>query len=303
MATRNLASNIDNTTNRVVAFFSRREDAYRALSDLKQAGFSSDQIGLAVGHEGEGSGEATSMRESGDATSTREYDSSFWQKVKDFFSGEDHDEHTDFGDVASPMGWTDDRYEYYQRGISSGGAVLTVSGDRIAEARTILQRDGGDLRESGFESNSTGRSMRTASDVSGTEGERRIQLRGEMLRTYKERVQRGEVRLRKEVVTENQSVQVPVTREELVIERTPGSGQVTGEIGRDEEIRVPLSEERVRVEKQPVVNEEVRVGKRQVQSNKEVSDKVRHEELRVEQEGNVDAPESNAPANRKNRVA
>jgi uncharacterized protein (TIGR02271 family) len=58
----------------------------------------------------------------------------------------------------------------------------------------------------------------------------------------------------------------------------------------------------VRVEKQPVVNEEVRVGKRQVQSNKEVSDNVRHEELRVEKEGNVDAPE-NKGTNRKNRVA
>ncbi|MFL6443816.1 MAG: YsnF/AvaK domain-containing protein [Candidatus Sulfotelmatobacter sp.] len=294
MATRNLASNLDNTTNRVVAFFSRREDAYRALSDLKQAGFNSDQIGLAVGHEGE---------ISGNATSTREYDSSFWQKVKDFFSGEDHHEHTDFGEVASPMGWTDDRYEYYQRGISTGGAVVTVTGDRISEARTILQRDGADLRQSGFESDSSARSMRAASGVSGTQGDRRIQLRGEMLRTHKERVQRGEARLRKDVVTENQNIQVPVTREELVIERTPGSGQVTGEIGRDEEIRVPLSEERVRVEKQPVVNEEVRVGKRQVQSNKEVSDKVRHEELRVEKKGDVDAPETNAPANRKNRVA
>lgn len=293
MATRNLASNLDNTTNRVVAFFSRREDAYRALSDLKQAGFNSDQIGLAVGHEDE---------TSGSTTSTREYDSSFWQKVKDFFSGEDHHEHTDFGEVASPMGWTDDRYEYYQRGISSGGAVLTVTGDRISEARTILQRDGADLRESGFESDSSARSMR-ASGLSGTQGERRIQLRGEMLRTHKERVQRGEVRLRKDVVTENQNVQVPVTREELVIERTPGSGQPSGEIGRDEEIRVPLSEERVRVEKQPVVNEEVRVGKRQVQSNKEVSDKVRHEELRVEKQGDVNTPESNTPANRKNRVA
>ena len=158
MATRNLASNLDNTTNRVVAFFSRREDAYRALSDLKQAGFNSDQIGLAVGHEGE---------TSGNATSTREYDSSFWQKVKDFFSGEDHHEHTDFGEVASPMGWTDDRYEYYQRGISTGGAVVTVTGDRISEARTILQRDGGDLRESGFEGDSSARSMRAASGVPG----------------------------------------------------------------------------------------------------------------------------------------
>ena len=234
MATRNLASNVNNTTSRVVAFFSRREDAYRALSDLKQAGFNSDQIGLAVGHEAEASG---------NTTSTREYDSSFWQKVKDFFSGEDHHEHTDFDDMASPMGWTDDRYEYYQRGISSGGAVVTVTGDRISEARIILQRDGADLRESGFESDSSGRSMRAASGLSGTESERRIQLRGEMLRTHKERVQRGEVRLRKDVVTENQNVQVPVTREELVIERTAGSGQVSGEIGRDEEVRVPLSEE------------------------------------------------------------
>ena len=58
------------------------------------------------------------------------------------------------------MGWTDDRYEYYQRGLSSGGAVVTVTGDRISEARTILQRDGADLRESGFESDSSGRSMR-----------------------------------------------------------------------------------------------------------------------------------------------
>ena len=292
MATRNLAGNTNETTSRVVAFFYRREDAYRALSDLKQAGFSSDQIGFAVGHEGQVSGESTS---------NQEYDSSFWQKVKDFFSGEDHHEHTDFHDVATPMGWTDERYEYYQRGILSGGAVLTVTGNRISEARTILQRDGGDLRESGFETSSATRSTRPATDV--TQGERRIQLRGEMLRTYKERVQRGEVQLRKEVVTENQTVQVPVTREELVIERTPGSGQVSGEIGRDEEVRVPLSEERVRVEKQPVVNEEVRVGKRQVQSNKEVSDKVRHEELRVEKKGDVEAPETNAPANRKNRVA
>jgi uncharacterized protein (TIGR02271 family) len=73
---------------------------------------------------------------------------------------------------------------------------------------------------------------------------------------------RGEVRLRKDVVTESQTVEVPVTREELVIERVPASGQenVTGEIGTDQEIRVPLSEERVRVEKQPVVKEEVRVG-------------------------------------------
>lgn len=54
----------------------------------------------------------------------------------------------------------------------------------------------------------------------------------------------------------------------------------------DQEIRVPLSEERVRVEKKPVVNEEVRVGKRQVQQTKQVSDTARHEELRTDDEKN-----------------
>jgi uncharacterized protein (TIGR02271 family) len=48
---------------------------------------------------------------------------------------------------------------------------------------------------------------------------------------------------------------------------------------------VPLSEERVSVEKTPVVNEEVRVGKRQVQDTKRVTDTVRGEELRGEHEG------------------
>ena len=49
----------------------------------------------------------------------------------------------------------------------------------------------------------------------------------------------------------------------------------------------PLTEERVQVEKKPVVNEEVRVGKRQVQDTKRISDDVRHEELRTETEGDI----------------
>jgi uncharacterized protein (TIGR02271 family) len=288
MATRSnseLSNQTQYGSGRVVAFFSDRNAAYHALSRLKEAGFSNDRIGLAVG-----SGQKT--------TQEQEYDSSFWQKVKDFFTGEDHHEDTSFNDVSNPMGWTDDRYKYYERGIASGGAVVTVTGERLNEARDILQRNGGDLRESGFQASNS------AAGTTGVEAEQRIQLRGEMLRTHKERVQRGEVRLRKDVITENETVQVPVTREELVVERTAGSGQpVSGEIGRDQEIRVPLSEERVRVEKQPVVNEEVRVGKRQVQASQQVSDKVRHEELRIDKEGEVETEGSKPRGDRKGRVA
>lgn len=263
---------------RVIAFFRNKNDAYSAINHLRDAGFTSSEIGLMAGSEYENTG-TTSSRSSID----RDHES-FWQKVKDFFTGDSHDEDYDYRETSSDMNWSDDRADYYYQGINAGGALVSVTGARAQEARTILQNAGGDLRETGFEEWEG--TSRAADDV---EGDRRIQLRGEILRTYKDRVQRGEVRLRKDVVTETKHVEVPVTREELVIERTPAAGQSrAGEIGTDEEIRVPLSEERVRTEKQPVVNEEVRVGKRAVQRTENVSDDVRHEELRVDKDGDVD---------------
>jgi uncharacterized protein (TIGR02271 family) len=113
----------------------------------------------------------------------------------------------------------------------------------------------------------------------------RVQLFGEVLRVHKERTNRGEVRVRKDVITENQTIEVPVTREELVLERVGVAANTpapSANIGRAQEIRVPLSEETVRLEKQPVVREEVLVGKREVADVARVSDDVRHEELRVD---------------------
>jgi uncharacterized protein (TIGR02271 family) len=95
------------------------------------------------------------------------------------------------------------------------------------------------------------------------------------------------------------------SNEELVVERTPGERrEAAGEVGSGEkEVRVPLSEERVQVEKKPVVNEEVRVGKRQVQETKRVSDTVRHEELREEHEGPVKDERLEETEKKKKRTA
>ncbi len=123
---------------------------------------------------------------------------------------------------------------------------------------------------------------RTGTENAGLD---RIQLFGEVLRVHKDRINRGEVRVRKDVLTENQTIEVPVTREEFVLERVPVEGNTpapSANIGREQEIRVPLTEETVRVEKQPVIREEVIVGKRQVADVETVNDSVRHEELRVD---------------------
>jgi uncharacterized protein (TIGR02271 family) len=119
--------------------------------------------------------------------------------------------------------------------------------------------------------------------------ERAVQLREEELRVHKQPVETGHVTVGKEVVEEKRSMDVPVTREEVTVERRPverrPSDRPIDETSRT--IEVPVREERVGVEKQPVVYEEVGVGKRQVTDTQSVSDTVRREEARIEREGDV----------------
>ena len=49
-----------------------------------------------------------------------------------------------------------------------------------------------------------------------------VQLFGEVLRVRKEKVSTGDVHVRKEAVTHMETVQVPVTREHLVVEHADG---------------------------------------------------------------------------------
>lgn len=118
-----------------------------------------------------------------------------------------------------------------------------------------------------------------------TEGHRSVQLREEQLNVRKERVQTGEVQLRKEIVEELRTVQVPVMREEVYVERRQViDGQYDGSpLTENEIIRIPIMEERIEVTKRPVVVEEVIIGKRKIQEIKEVQDTVRKEEAQIEQ--------------------
>ena len=118
----------------------------------------------------------------------------------------------------------------------------------------------------------------------------RLQLREEELQARKAPVETGRVRVGKEVVEEQKTVDVPVTREEVTIERRPVDRRPSDTpIGQgDETLRVPVREERVELEKKPVVTEEIELGKRRVQDTQQVSGTVRREEARIEGEGDVD---------------
>ena len=97
-------------------------------------------------------------------------------------------------------------------------------------------------------------------------------------------MQAGEVGVRKTVETERVREQVPLTREEVVIERRPieaGADLRNVEI-REDEIRVPLMAEEVVAEKRAVPKEQVIIRKRPVTRQQTVEADVRKERIEVD---------------------
>ena len=123
--------------------------------------------------------------------------------------------------------------------------------------------------------------------------DRTIRLREEQLHADKTRVETGDVKVRKEVHTEHKTITVPVEREEVVIERRPATAtaDTSGSI-KAEEIRIPVSEEKVHVRKETVAKEEVHVGKRKVRGTETVGGDVQSEHLVVEKEGDAEVRET-----------
>ncbi len=191
---------------------------------------------------------------------------------------------TGIRDELMGLGLTEQEASFYNQEFEAGRTVVFVNAPgRQREAFDILRRNGGYDASTGVTQTSG-----TANQITGTDQEQRMQLREEQLRVGKQAVQTGEVGLGKEVVSEQQTIAVPVTHEEVVIERRPGSGQPSDTpIGEEEMYRVPVREEQVSVQKQPVVREEITLGKRQVQDTQQVTETVLREEAHIEREGKV----------------
>ena len=111
----------------------------------------------------------------------------------------------------------------------------------------------------------------------------------EQLNVSKDRVETGQVRLRKYVVNETETVEVPVEREEVRVVREPitdaDRANYDGNIG-EQEASVTLHEDRVNVAKESVPVEKVSLEKDTVQDTERVSEEVRKE--RFETDGVVE---------------
>jgi uncharacterized protein (TIGR02271 family) len=124
------------------------------------------------------------------------------------------------------------------------------------------------------------------SDQSGSdlqdEDELRVQRTEEELRAGTREREAGAINVRKRVRTDQETIEVPTRHEEVHVERVPVEGEATeAEIG-DDEVSIPVTEEEVVVEKRPVAKEEVRIRKDVVEDTEVVEEDVRREEVDVD---------------------
>jgi uncharacterized protein (TIGR02271 family) len=113
----------------------------------------------------------------------------------------------------------------------------------------------------------------------------------ELTATVRER-EAGAVRIAKDVVTEEQTLEVPVTEERVRVERRVVDRPVSAadaDAFEETVIEVPLRSEEVDIQKRARVAEEVVISKEATQRTERVADTVRREEVIVDEDATVDA--------------
>ncbi|WP_431218346.1 DUF2382 domain-containing protein [Leifsonia xyli] len=159
----------------------------------------------------------------------------------------------------------DELYSYYRGGTGAGAAGTGTVGS--TDTRGTVGRD-----------------------VSGPETDDAMTRSEERLNVGTEQVETGRARLKKYIVTENQKVDVPVSREEVRVEREPITNAnvddaLDGPALSEEEHEVVLHEERPVVDKETVPVERVRLDAETVTDTETVDEDVRKERIDVEGDG------------------
>jgi len=171
---------------------------------------------------------------------------------------------------------------------ASFGAEPATTG-RVDDEPRATERSGFDRADTDATDRNNGDGV-VGHDTSGPTTDDAMTRSEERLDVGTERVETGRARLRKYVVTNDESVTVPLAREEVRIEREPvteaNRGDATsGPDISDEEHEVILSEERVVVDKETVPVERVRLATDTVTEDETVTEQVRSEEIALDEPG------------------
>lgn len=167
-------------------------------------------------------------------------------------------------------------------GAGAAGAGAGVAGAGVAGAHADEKKAATHTTDDAATERKAGVADDAAAARTNNDGE--LIRSEEQLNVNKERVATGEARLRKYVVTDTESVEVPVEREEVRVERTPINAEdaknYNGSISGDsEEASVTLHEERVNVNKETVPVEKINLKKDTVRDTEAHTEELRKEQI------------------------
>ncbi len=168
---------------------------------------------------------------------------------------------------------------YFANALDAGRVLLVLDEvEQPGAALSVLRAAGADLGDT-----AAGAAADGAHEV-------RVPLRSEVLDVATYLVHAGDVHVHKEIATEVQRFDIPLVREELVIERTDASGAAPAEV-----IRIPLTHQDVNVTRRTVVENEVVIRKRQYEEIRHIEEPVRREIATVTQRGDFVMRADEAP--------
>ena len=171
-----------------------------------------------------------------------------------------------------------DRYKQDKTDKNKEDARMKISGDENSDKQTRINRD-------------------ESSVISAIPGEREeaSKLNETRIPVVEERLEINKVQsivdltVTKESVTEITTVDVPITYEEITIQRrrrpvneaTAGEQIGEGPVRSNTEIKIPLKKEEIEISKQPYVKEEVVIRKKPVIETRTVTEEVKSEKVKV----------------------
>lgn len=263
----------------VIGSYSTREEALSVIEQLRDEGYDRDDIIIyttkdAAQNFGFSGLSGIDVETNVDEVEGTHEERSLWERIKDTFTSNTYEEdsYTEKADDSV----NDDPLYSYKEDIAAGKIVITVK-DYKAQNEAVVEND-------------RTQNMPDPTDTLNTNNEN-IQLKEEQLDVNTHDVTTGEVDIHKHVVNDTKTVEVPVKREEIVIERKPVNAEASDNISddslEDETITIPLKEEQIDVNKHTVVREEVGIHKKEHEDMKQVTEEVSREELDINTKGDV----------------
>ena len=113
-----------------------------------------------------------------------------------------------------------------------------------------------------------------------------LQLHKEELKINKKWVNTADVTIFKKKYTEEKQILVPVTHEDLIIEKKLANPENPTDT-RLETIRIPLSEDQIEVKLTPAILNDVEIYKNQYEELTQVHETLKEEKVHIEPVGNV----------------